>query len=433
MPSLDALVNERIKVTAEEKSLRQSSKSRLIADSGITVTGLMHAISTFLHQKDSKDLWQLIQPPPGCPSSYGWRSKANGEWLVKTSNLLWELLEVAANSKIHSKKLVKSLSCLHKQHDLELRTWAGHSMADAVDRLDFTIRVLMFMLRQLKSETATKSKVYKGLSKRDQVCLDLLLGKLDLPEQFMLDGFVESEEDGAIKEIDTFPCPESLALVPFEGKAPSGKKKATCGLPELPDIFGKVLGKEGPEISEVKSQPEPQPLKLPSSLAFKAMGTKSTVTPLDLNKIVTAAMAHEPSKPAPKAKPKGKAAAKGKATAKPKAMEKETGKALPKKKSEAKPSKKKELTSQKAENTFGEYKPGEYQKVREEFIKDYIAGKQAEGEIVSKSMASDAFGTSMKRALLLCEVSLPELKRRRFVSKDCMVNPFKAMVESAKQ
>lgn len=215
-------------------------------------------------------------------------------------------------------------------------------------------------------------------------------------------------------------------------------------MPELPDIFGKVLGEQQPEISQAKCQPQPQLQKLPSSLAFKASTPKSSpksiVTSSELTHVLQAAMAHEPSMPKPKSKAQGKAAAKGKAKAKAKATPKaqavalEKGKVNPGKKSEVEPSKKKkQQISQEATTTCGEYKPGEYQQAREQFIKDYIQTKQAEGEIVSKSMASDAFGTSMKRATLLCDVSLTELKRRRFVTKDCLVNPFKAMVVTAKQ
>ena len=49
----------------------------------------------------------------------------------------------------------------------------------------------------------------------------------------------------------------------------------------------------------------------------------------------------------------------------------------------------------------------------------------------STSRARQLWATSLKRAHLLKGLSLPELKRRRFVDKDAAENPFEAMVMQA--
>ena len=61
-------------------------------------------------------------------------------------------------------------------------------------------------------------------------------------------------------------------------------------------------------------------------------------------------------------------------------------------------------------------------------IKDFLDQAAASGQEATYAMARDKWATSMKRASLLSTVSLPKLKRRRFVSKDCTSNPFAAMV-----
>ena len=119
MATLEALVEDRLLLLGEEKASKQSKRVRLIADPGITVTALMEAVGCFMQSKKCKDHWTLVQPPPGSPTSYGWHSLPNGDWIIKTSSLLIELLSVAGNSKLHSKKIRRHCwPCMRK------RTWS---------------------------------------------------------------------------------------------------------------------------------------------------------------------------------------------------------------------------------------------------------------------------------------------------------------------
>ena len=79
------------------------------------------------------------------------------------------------------------------------------------------------------------------------------------------------------------------------------------------------------------------------------------------------------------------------------------------------------------------YEPGEYMKCCKSFIKEFLDQAAANGEEASYAMARDKWATSMTRASLLSTVSLPELKRRRFVSKDCTTNPFAAMAAQVQE
>jgi len=86
------------------------------------------------------------------------------------------------------------------------------------------------------------------------------------------------------------------------------------------------------------------------------------------------------------------------------------------------------LTSSQAVQEGTKYEPGEYKKCCKTLIKDFLDQAAASGQEATYAMARDKWATSMKRASLLSTVSLPKLKRRRFVSKDCTSNPFAAMV-----
>ena len=66
------------------------------------------------------------------------------------------------------------------------------------------------------------------------------------------------------------------------------------------------------------------------------------------------------------------------------------------------------------------YQAGDYNMQRKKFIEEYIQTNEGG----TKSMASQAWGSSVKRASLLCDVPLSELKRRRFVGKECTENPY---------
>ena len=94
MSTLDAVLEEKKGALAKEKSAKQSDKARLIADPYITTNSLVECLGNFKRHKASKDLWSLISPPPGFPSSYEWHSLPHGEWLLKASSLLYELLGV---------------------------------------------------------------------------------------------------------------------------------------------------------------------------------------------------------------------------------------------------------------------------------------------------------------------------------------------------
>ena len=50
---------------------------------------------------------------------------------------------------------------------------------------------------------------------------------------------------------------------------------------------------------------------------------------------------------------------------------------------------------------------------------------------ISQKSARESWKTSLDRALLLKDLSVPELKRRRFVKKGCTTNPFQAIAAAA--
>ena len=67
----------------------------------------------------------------------------------------------------------------------------------------------------------------------------------------------------------------------------------------------------------------------------------------------------------------------------------------------------------------GVYQPNEYSRLRREFIDAEISSKG-----VAFSVAAKLWDASDKKKQLLGSLSLPELKRRRFITKDAESNPW---------
>ena len=252
MAALDAVVEERMEKLKEEKSLKQKTRIRLIADPSITVTSLVAILVSFLKYKQTKCLETCVEPPPSGPVSFGWHSPPAPDWLVKTSALLYDLLEVCKNSKIASVKMRKALEVLYVNHNLELRTNKKRSADDCMDHLDFVIRVLLNMIRNLKSSASLKLKVWRSLSRPEQVRLDLVLDRCILPPELMAGGEVECDhEDEKIKNHDGLPMIQDLVPLPppeepvkkhaTEMKQEVFRGKGIGGLPPMPAVFSQVL------------------------------------------------------------------------------------------------------------------------------------------------------------------------------------------------
>lgn len=79
------------------------------------------------------------------------------------------------------------------------------------------------------------------------------------------------------------------------------------------------------------------------------------------------------------------------------------------------------------------YKAGEFSKIRDQYVKDFICSAKEAGTASSRPEALASWSVSLKRAQLLSSLSLPELKKRRFVPKGCTANPFLARVQAVTQ
>ena len=120
-----------------------------------------------MQHKKTSDVWSLVGPPPERPKDLSWKTPLHAPWLSKTMGFLFALLEIAPNSKLQSIKVVKALQNLYEAKDLQLPLVGGHHLttaSDKMDRIDFSVRLLLSHLRLVKVNVQLKNKISRNRS-----------------------------------------------------------------------------------------------------------------------------------------------------------------------------------------------------------------------------------------------------------------------------
>ncbi|CAE7502011.1 unnamed protein product [Symbiodinium microadriaticum] len=229
----------------ELEGLQEGGKpasKRLIADPSITVDDLAKIFGKYLEYKGSRDLWSLISPPPGGPSQFHWHTPVNGDWTAKVSGLLFDLLDLAPNTKLLGTQVIAAFRFLHANKNLMLPESRTQSH---LDKMDMAIRLLMSFLRQLKVNDSLRARV-TGAS--DLMKINLCLEKIQLPSWYQGE------------------APDMVP--PAAKKAKQASASRPVELPSMPSIFDRILGGRGKTQHEKPKAPT-KPLELPSKKTVK--------------------------------------------------------------------------------------------------------------------------------------------------------------------
>ena len=189
------IMRQKEELAALERSAKQGSRVRLLADRSISAAALQGVLGEYLRHQGSKDLWCFIAPPPTGPTQYGWHTYPHPEWLAKTAPLLYDLVGVAPNTKLQSSKLVISLKALLESNELELKVKKDRTIQDSLDQLDLTIRILLNMTRSLKCSELQRLKCQRCLSRLDWMKVELLLERVQLPPELLAAASFSSVEE----------------------------------------------------------------------------------------------------------------------------------------------------------------------------------------------------------------------------------------------
>ena len=162
---------------AEAVRVQAARSQRLCADPGVGVSQIMGALKAFCAWERSKDIWQLLKPPPDAPQSYSFKSSPNSDWLAKTSGLLYDLILVAPSGKLSSKVLNNAIGKLLEDREIQNNTSLERS--DFIDRIDRMVRILLSKLRDVKGSTEVHRRMERRLGQGQQRALRQCLSKLD--------------------------------------------------------------------------------------------------------------------------------------------------------------------------------------------------------------------------------------------------------------
>lgn len=249
MARLDAAFEE-VSMMGKDMSKR-NQKTRLVADPMISVGQLQNTFEQFMRYRKSTDFWELVAPPASLAIA-NWQTPPNPQWIAKTMNLLYDILEFAPNTKLQASKVYKALHTLfinksmHIDHKLKV--------ADAIDRMSLSLRIVLSMLKTIKTNETIKGRVMRNLSNQEQVKLNMVLKKVVLPKEFY-DEVHEQDEDDSQEQLDLQPMqalvvaqpePKKIATpqaAPSPSPPCSTSQKNSClfSLAPLPGIFQRIL------------------------------------------------------------------------------------------------------------------------------------------------------------------------------------------------
>ena len=134
----------------------------------------------------------------------------------KVVGLLYDLLVIAPNSKLLAVKVRSTLESLHRTNDLTIAVQKGRTDSDQFDKLDLTIRLLMNHIRQVKQDDKLRSRLWRLLTRAEQLKLELCLEKVDLQLTFEPESKSEGAEVNLLQLVPWKP-PSELAACPTTG------------------------------------------------------------------------------------------------------------------------------------------------------------------------------------------------------------------------
>eukprot|EP00438_Fugacium_kawagutii_P028813 Skav222869 [mRNA] locus=scaffold2201:367669:368988:+ [translate_table: standard] len=353
MSALEAAFKERKEKLLEDQALQQRAKLRNVADPLISVEQIQSAFSGFMSHKKSNDLWRLVSPPASL-SQVTWQSPPSGPWMIKVAHLAFDIFQFAPNTKLLGVKVKQALHALLLQKNLSLPQNMG-STETVLDKIDLCLRIVLNQFKETKLKPNWKSKLYRSMPRDDQIILDMVLEKIQLPQ----DGFsgssgsqmgsLQGEEDlGGSLDLVPLPAPEPL-LALQDGSPESSTTQAPLKrlknlvpeavdqvMGEAPKIFDKILKGTSQFFKQLSVAPAVPAASVPKSKAgtgfdsdeellqaAQQFAPKPALSQGKPSKQAPTAMAKAPKKK--KAKTKAKAPAK-KPQAKAKAKAKSKGK-----------------------------------------------------------------------------------------------------------
>ena len=165
-----------IMASGETSLVSKCFRGRLRSDPSIGVSDLMKPFELLFESEATRDIKGLLE----IGKEYDFKSSPQPSWLCKLHILFGNLIDVAPNTVITSRKLRDALQKLHD--DSSLMPPNNKKDPDTIlDWVDQKVRVGMAQLRELKDNThACKDRAYKKCSDTEKAKLTTMLAKISL-------------------------------------------------------------------------------------------------------------------------------------------------------------------------------------------------------------------------------------------------------------
>ena len=301
----------------KRKLQEAAQKPRLVADCGMSVGDLACCLEDWLTHKGTKNLWATICPPVDGPVLFSFKTKPKGPWLAKVSGLVYDLLRLAPNTKVQSRKL--KLAILSLLDDKKIVNLTEKNTEDFVDKLDVTVRIILAHFRAVKDDAKVRACVMRQLSARQMDELGMVLNRITPKDASFQDGLGGDEnvdEEVQVKKKAALNREDARRLSdifkPFD-VSDEVDSEPVSDLAEMAGVFEKLQLACAMKTLRKPSTPQklrPKSSTKPSERVVVTVDSESDVEADDA--ILTEAAAYVPKAaqaPAAKAKPKAKAKA----------------------------------------------------------------------------------------------------------------------------
>lgn len=206
--------------------------ARATVDPSIGVMQIIGALQCHLNRMHTTDLESSLAVPDRKP--WGWKRALNPSWMIALCPLAYDLVKVASNAVLPSKKVKLAIHKLIDQRKVTVKH-SKREVVDCIDTCDQMIRIFLSQFRKAKQDRDSYMSLVRRMSESEKRALDEVLSILDLT----LPG-AEAEENPVAAVGET-------ALVPYNPSS-SSTPPAISALPSSSaskqSIFRRILSKE---------------------------------------------------------------------------------------------------------------------------------------------------------------------------------------------
>ena len=149
-------------------------------DPSIGVMQIISALQCHLNRMHTTDLESSLAVPDRKP--WGWKRALNPSWMIALCPLAYDLVKVASNAVLPSKKVKLAIQKLIDQRKVTVKH-SKREVVDCIDTCDQMIRIFLSQFRKAKQDKECYLSLARRMTEAEKEKLDEVLAALDLSFQ----------------------------------------------------------------------------------------------------------------------------------------------------------------------------------------------------------------------------------------------------------